>query len=117
VVGDGGVGRGTLREPERARVEGVQRARARLHVREAANPDEAVRVREVAELAQHVAAFAVLALDEVCLEEVDEGVAHPRVLPVLPELVDGEARRRLAGHTVILVPPRGGSKSQFRRNA
>jgi hypothetical protein len=65
--------------PHRAAVEGLQRPRAGLHVREAAEPDEAVRVVEVAELPDDAHAASLLALDEVLVEDPDQGVARPRM--------------------------------------
>src|SRR5690606_9680068 len=74
VVGDGGVRRLAMKGPGRARVEGFERALARLHVREAAEPYEAVGMSLDREAAEHARAHGFLLLDEPRLEQLDERV-------------------------------------------
>lgn len=50
------------------------------------SPDEAVRIREIAELAEDAHAVRFLPLDEVRLEHGDQRLARARMQRVLPEL-------------------------------
>lgn len=56
-----------------------------------AQPDEAVRVVEVAELPDDVHADHLLGLDELAVEQLDQGVATPRMERVLAQVHDGAA--------------------------
>jgi hypothetical protein len=72
--------------PHRAAVEGAQRLRTRGHVGESAQPDEAVRVVQVAKAAEDGHAQRLLRLDELALEQVDQHISLARVQRVLAEL-------------------------------
>ena len=77
-----------LAMPDRAGIEGGQRPLPRFHVVEAAQPDEAVRIVEVAELADDGHALGLLALDEMAVEDVDQRVARAGMQVILAELDD-----------------------------
>jgi hypothetical protein len=81
--------------PDRAVVEGLERFRACAHVAKASEPDEAVRVVQVAKL-NHPHPNCLLSLDELTVEQIDERVPHARVEPVLPQLDDRVRLRQRA---------------------
>jgi hypothetical protein len=62
--------------PHRTSVERLEPTFARLHVAEAAQPHEAVRVVEIPELAENLHAERLLRLDELTVEEFDQRVAR-----------------------------------------
>jgi hypothetical protein len=80
------IGRLAVRLPGRAAVERRERVAARGHVGEAAQPDEAVGVVEVAERGEHPCADRFLGLDEFALEQGDQVVAAARMQRVLAQL-------------------------------
>jgi hypothetical protein len=72
-----GVGEVAVCRPHRAGIEVRERLAACFHVGETAQPDEAVGTVDVAELPDHAHAVALLGLDELALEEIDQRVALP----------------------------------------
>ena len=109
-----GIGRGTVLLPHRAGVEALERPRSGLHVREVPDPDEAIRIREIAELPEDAHAVALLGLDEVLLEHAHQGFARARVERVLAQLDD---RANGIHHTLMFDQARTERNSQFRENA
>ena len=75
-----------MRAPSWAGVEAVEGGGARLHIGEAADPDEAVRVIQVAEGRDDRAAKRLLALNKFALEEFDQYVALAGLERVVAEL-------------------------------
>jgi hypothetical protein len=59
------------------------------HVGKAAQPDEAVRITEVAELTDDPHACGFLRFHELPVEQLDESVAGPGIERVLPEIDNG----------------------------
>jgi hypothetical protein len=88
----------------RGRRRNSQALRAGRHVAESAQPDEAVRVVEVAELADHLHADRLLRLDELAVEELDQHVTLPRMERVLTKLDD--RRPAWARHAPDRLPAR-----------
>jgi hypothetical protein len=80
--------------PHRPVVEGLQGSRAGRHVGKAPEPDEAVRIVEIAEPSDQPDPHRFLALDECPVEELEQDVSLPRLHHVLPELDD---------HQLVLV--------------
>jgi hypothetical protein len=76
--------------PDRTGVEGRQLVRTRCHVRESTQPDEAIRLVEIAELADEPHPEHFLALDELTLEEGDERLPRAGLQRVLAEFEDGQ---------------------------
>ena len=73
-----GVGSAGVLLPGRAAIEGLERAFARRHVAEAAQPDEAVGIVEVPELAEHLHSDLFLRFDELPIEELDQRLPRTR---------------------------------------
>src|SRR5947209_4158917 len=69
------IGYVAMSRPHRAVIEAGQAALARVHIREAAKPDESVRIVEVDKLADHLHTEVFLAFDELALEEIDQHIA------------------------------------------
>jgi hypothetical protein len=93
----------TVSLPNRAAVEGLQASCSAAHVAKAPDPDESIRLVEVAELADHRHVDRFLCLDELAVEELDQDVSPARMERVLPELEDGavgcgDRPRRLGAH-------------------
>ncbi len=82
------VGGFAVKLPNGTVIEGGQAGKARVHVGEAAQPDEAIGPVEVAEGADHLHPERFLRLDEVVLEEVDQGITLAVMQRVLPEFDD-----------------------------
>jgi hypothetical protein len=86
--------------PHRSAVERLQGVLAGGHVGEGPDPDEPVRVIDIAELPEDPTADSVLALDEVLVEQRDQVVApagHQGVLPQLEHAL-GVSRHRHPRH-------------------
>ncbi len=82
--------------PRRTPVEGLERRLALVHAGKAAQPDEAVRIVEVAEGPEHRAPGRRLRLQELGVEQVDQLVppaALEGVLTKLDQGVSGHDRR------------------------
>ena len=86
---------------------GSEAGEPRFHVREPAQPDEAIRPVGIAKSPDDLHAERVLRLDEVPFEHVDQGVALARVQRVLAKLDEGECsaagnRRVVSGDGIVL---------------
>ena len=92
-----GIGHGTV-PFHTGGVKALERPRSSLHVRELPDPDEAIRIREIAELPEDAHAVALLGLDEVLLQHAHQGLARARVERGLAQLDD---RATEFHHTVI----------------
>jgi hypothetical protein len=92
-----GVGDVAVRGPHRPAVERLQAVRTRRHVLEPAQPDEAVSMVQVAELADHAHAQCLLRLDEFAIEQLDQHVPLARVQRVLAQLDDFAVLRERRG--------------------
>ncbi len=79
--------------PDRAAVERFERFRARWHVAESAQPDEAVRIVEVAELADHGHAGRFERVEELLFEQARERVEATGMQRVLAQFDDRAATR------------------------
>ena len=86
-----------VREPQVAVVEVLERRQARGHVREAAQPDEPVGIVEVVEEADELHPRCLERLEQLALEELDELVATPGLVRVLPQLDDHRANQSRSG--------------------
>src|SRR5262249_26996911 len=75
--------------PDLAAVEAGEPLSPRIHVGETTEPDEPVGCVEVLELAEDADAHRLLRLDELPLEERDQGLSLAGMKCVLPELDDG----------------------------
>ena len=80
-------------QPDRAGIEAVQGLAPRLHVGEAAQPHETVRIVEIAELADDRHALGFLALDQLAIEDVDQRIAGAGHKIVLAQFDDRRQRR------------------------
>src|SRR5262245_24510691 len=72
--------------PEGAAVEAGERAETRLHVSEATDPDEAVRLAHDLELAQRVHALVPLGAEEMLLGVANEVARLARCEAIVPQL-------------------------------
>src|SRR5262249_18779973 len=90
-VHHGRVGGVPMGLPGRTPVEGAERSSPLRHVRKPAQPHEPVRVVEAPELPEDAHPFALLRLDELPVEELDEDVPLSWAKGVLPELYDRAA--------------------------
>src|SRR5262245_6337167 len=82
-------------------VEVGERLLPRRHVGIAAQPDEAVRITEVAELPDDPHARGFLRFHEFPVEQLDESVAGPGIERVLPEIDNRAAGRAACAVAVI----------------
>lgn len=78
-----------VRAPDRPVVERVQRVRPRGQVAEPADPDEPIRIVQIAELTDDVHTGLFLPLHQLCVEKIDQGVPLPGVQRVLAQVDDG----------------------------
>lgn len=77
--------------PGRTAVERLERPFARPHVAEPPQPNKAVWIIEVPELAQHLHADLFLRLDKLAVEESDQGLARARTEGIAAELDNAAA--------------------------
>src|SRR5258707_4707427 len=82
-------------------VEVAERLLPRRHVGKAAQPDEAIRITEIAELPDDPHACGFLSFHEFPVEQLDESVAGPGIERVLPEIDDRAAGRAARAVAVI----------------
>ena len=106
--------------PDGALVERSEPGPPRLHVAEAAEPDERVRVVQVPELPEHVHADGLLARDELALEQLDQRLPSTRVQRVSPQLDDraghsSSRRDRVITQFVSQVTPASGENACSQR--
>src|SRR5260221_14519750 len=80
--------------PHHSTVEGLQRGEALLHIREASQPDKAVRILQIPKLPYHRCSHRFLGFDECSLEEFNQHVPLPRMKSILPEFQYGAERYR-----------------------
>ena len=78
------VRRDTVGAPDGARVERLQRRRAACEVGEPAQPDELIRIVEVAKRPQNSHPERLLRLDELTVEQLDQPLARARLQRVPP---------------------------------
>jgi hypothetical protein len=90
-----------MRLPDRPAVEALERPFARSHVAEAAQPDEAVRIVEISELAEQVHAKLLLALDELTIEKLDQRLAAAGTERIAAKLDDPASVHRKRAAIVL----------------
>src|SRR5438132_79713 len=100
-----------MRLPRRASIELRERFAARIHVRESAEPDEAISIIEIAELADEAHPRGLLRFDEFTFEELDQLVAAAGTQRVLSELDDHRTRSKSMTQFVSHVTPPSSEKA------
>jgi hypothetical protein len=99
-----GVGLLGVARPDGSTLEGGQSLPSAGHIGEAAKPDEAVGVVQIAELAQQTHANFFLRLDKLLFEQRDKRLPLPRMQGISPQLDDrgwaAHRRRRRASALV-----------------
>ena len=83
--------------PNRSAIKRLQGLSARRHISKAADPDEAIRIIQIAKLSDERYAERFLAFDKFPFEKLDQDVAHARSQSVLAKLQDRTTGERAHG--------------------
>ena len=89
-----GIGRLAMLFPNRAAVKFLELTRTRFHVSESTQPDEPIRIIQIAKLADYRHASRFLRLDELSFEKIDQDIALAGDERVLAKLNNGTTRLR-----------------------
>src|SRR5579872_393654 len=102
-----------LQPLRRLQVERLERGTPLLHIRELAEPNEVLRVVEIAVVPDREHAAPLLALDEMTLEECDELLASVRFQDVPSRFDDARVLQGSCFHLITISAGHSLEKSHF----